>query len=57
MRHLQTNNLYFFAEVLYQDYGNGRFNQTLNCGGVLVPANVDVSPSNWIGVICGGWKF
>ena len=58
VRHLQTANLYFFAEVLYQDYGNERFNQTLTCGGVVqAPANLDFSASNLIGLIGAGWKF
>lgn len=58
VRHLQSNNLYFFAEVLYQDYGNGRFNQTITCAGAApVNAQVDLSASNWIGVIGAGWKF
>lgn len=57
VRHLQTMNMYFFAEILYQDYGSGRFNQTLNCGGVLIPTNVDLNANNWIGVIGAGWKF
>ena len=58
VRHLQTANLYFFAEVLYQDYGNERFTQTLTCGGVAqIPANADFSASNLIGLIGAGWKF
>jgi opacity protein-like surface antigen len=58
VRHQQTNNLYFFAEVLYQDYGNERFNQTLTCGGgAQVPTNVDFNANNLIGVIGVGWKF
>jgi opacity protein-like surface antigen len=57
VRHLQTNNLYFFAEVLYQDYGSERFDQTVTCGATPVPANTNFSASNWIAVIGGGWKF
>ena len=58
VRHLQTNNLYFFAEVLYQDYGNGRFNPPITCAGIAQPpVNVDVSPSNLIGLIGAGWRF
>jgi opacity protein-like surface antigen len=57
VRHLQTSNLYFFAELLYQDYGNERFNQTLSCGVGQVPANVDFSANNFIGVVGAGWKF
>lgn len=57
VRHLQTNNLYFFAEILYQDYGNERFDHTLTCGLTPVPANTNFSASNWNAVIGGGWKF
>jgi hypothetical protein len=57
VRHLQTNNLYFFAELLYQDYGSERFNHNVSCGGVPIPANTNFSANNWIAVIGGGWKF
>lgn len=57
VRHLQSANLYFFAEILYQNYGNGRFNQTVTCGGAAFNAQVDLDASNWIGVVGAGWKF
>jgi opacity protein-like surface antigen len=57
VRHLQSANLYFFAEILYQNYGNGRFNQTITCGTTAVNAQVDLDASNWIGVVGAGWKF
>jgi len=60
VRHLQTNNLYFFAEVMWQDYGS---DTKKNVGGVcLAPGdtsvrNFKVDPTNVIGVVGMGFKF
>lgn len=59
VRHLQTNNLYFFAEVMWQDYGSEGINGTITCGGVAAATvnSSKVSPTNVVGVIGAGWKF
>ncbi len=64
LRHLQTDNLYFFAEVMWQDYGSKNENLTSLCPTTTsASANqnlsntVKIDPSNVVGVIGMGWRF
>lgn len=58
VRHLQTNNLYFFGEFLWQDYGSKSQSSNIFCGAAgTVASTSTVSPQNLVGVIGVGWKF
>lgn len=61
VRHLQSSNLYFFAEVLYQDYGSTNRSYSLtNCApppGGSSAYSLKLEPSNVVGVIGLGFKF
>jgi hypothetical protein len=63
VRHLQTDNLYFFAEVMWQNYGSKTQNVSLACGSQSYYQNtvqsqtLKIDPSNVVGVVGMGWKF
>jgi hypothetical protein len=64
LRHLQTDNLYFFAEVMWQGYGAKNNNLTSLCPSTTSPyqtvisnTSVNIDPSNVVGVVGMGWKF
>lgn len=64
VRHLQTDNLYFFAEVMWQDYGSKTNSVVPLCsrGYALAPGEsyrqeIKLSPTDLTGVVGVGWKF
>ena len=64
VRHLQTENLYFFAEAMWQDYGSKTREVTPLCSVGYMRSSGDydreqqkASPTNLSGVIGVGWKF
>lgn len=67
VRHLQTDNLYFFAEAMWQDFGNASDRVPALCGNLgsaLPPGAIEsatsqlkIEPTNLTGVVGIGWKF
>ena len=66
MRHLYNGNLYFFAEVMWQQLGSEFWNRAPLCGlgRPLEPGEsysemreTKVEPTNLTGVLGVGWKF
>lgn len=57
VRHLQTNNLYFFGEFMWQDYDSKSQSSNVTCGVATIPTTSTLSPQNLVGVIGLGWKF
>ena len=57
VRHLQTNNLYFFGEFMWQDYDSKSQSSNVTCGLTVIPTTSSISPQNLVGVIGVGWKF
>lgn len=67
VRHLYNDNLYFFAEVMWQELGSESWNGVPLCSGLgrpLLPGEslsetlaIEVEPTNLTGVLGVGWKF
>lgn len=65
VRHLQDENLYFFAEFMWQDYGSMNRPFPYLCGQRTMPpyysfttsAGASFEPTNLVGVVGVGWKF
>ena len=67
VRHLYNDNLYFFAEAMWQDLGSKKKSYVGLCGNLSEPLspgesfstarNIKVEPNNLTGVIGVGWKF
>jgi hypothetical protein len=65
VRHLHNENLYFFAEAMWQDLGSKSFTGTPMCsnpppdypGSASATGKYEFEPTNLTGVIGVGWKF
>lgn len=67
VRHLYNDNLYFFAEVMWQELGSESWNGAPLCSGLsgfVSPGaslsetlEIEVEPTNLTGVLGIGWKF